>query len=387
MPERGTRESSVEYCAELRANGRLFRQQFVEAMLDNLPTEPSAPPPLSRIEHHRGSLSGSLAWGASPAVGLNPHVVSALGLDQDSLLFDTLFGVAWRAIERAGDPPRWAEKTPPVILPYGGGRLRFGVFDWTTDQDAFIEALLGRPVPRRPRYQPSGPDLPVKFESEFDSIRENLGASVQDTIDLFGMSAGEAARQRGTLNGVAAHMAGDDAVRAAVQQVIAEIDPDGFAASPVGKLTLGVLRSAIRWRTPGADTELAGAYDLGIGGSVGLAFWSGATQLRSSRAAMAAHLRYLFDYEVAPQNRWPDARTRNEATTIWVLNRYAAFAEPGQRVTRPRIAQVLRAQNASDYEGEDETVTIRRLYRLSVAIGKPKGAAPGQSGGERTLQQ
>ena len=70
-----------------------------------------------------------------------------------------------------------------------------------------------------------------------------------------------------------------------------------------------------------------------------------------------------------------------------MLNRYAAFAEPGQRVTRPRIAQVLRAQNASDYEGEDETVTIRRLYRLSVAIGKPKGAAPGQSGGERTLQQ
>ena len=370
MPESGTRESSVEYCAELRARGRLIRQELVGVVLDNLPAEPSAPPPLSRIKRHRGSLSGSLAWVANPAVGLNPKVVSALGLDQDSLLFDTLFGVIFRAMEQAGDPARWAERTPPVILPYRGGRLRFGMFDWTTDQDAFIEALLGRPVPRRPRYQPSGPVLPVRFESEFDFVREQLGATIEDTIDLFGMSAGEAARQRGPLDSVAAHMAGDDAVRAAVQQAIAEIDPDGFAASPVGKLTLGVLRSAIRWRAPGADTELAGAYDMGIGGSVGLAFWSGATQLRSSRAAMAAHLRYLFDYEVAPQNRWPDTRTRNEATTLWVLTRYAAFAEPGQRVTRSNIAHVLRAQNPADYEGEDETVTIRRLYRLSVAMRK-----------------
>jgi hypothetical protein len=380
MPERGTRESSLEYCAELRARGRLFRQQLVEVVLDNLPAEPSAPPPLSRIERHRGSLSGSLAWVANPAVGLNPQVVSALGLGQDSLLFDTLFGVAGRALEQAGDPPRWAERTPPVILPYRGGRLRFGIFDWTTDQDAFIEALLGRPVPRRPRYQPSGPVLPVRFESEFDFIREQLGATIDDTIDLFGMSAGDAAGQRGPLDGVAAHMAGDDAVRTAVQQAAVQIDPDGFSASPVGKLTLGVLRSAPRWRTPGAQMELAGAYDLGIGGSVGLAFWSGATQLRSSRAAMAAHLRYLFDYEVAPQNRWPDARTRHEAMTIWVLTRYAAFAEPGQRVTRPNIARVLRGQNPADYGGEDEGATVRRLYRLSAAMRRPNTAAPGQSG-------
>jgi hypothetical protein len=175
-------------------------------------------------------------------------------------------------------------------------------------------------------------------------------------------------------------MAGDDAVRTAVQQAAVQIDPDGFAASPVGHLTLGILRADPRWRTPGAQMELAGAYDLGTGGSVGLAFWSGATQLRSSRAAMAAHLRYLFDYEVAPQNRWPDARTRREAVTIWVLHSYAAFAEPGQRVTRPNIARVLRGQNPADYEGEDETVTIRRLYRLSVAMRKPEAARPGQSG-------
>ena len=51
-----------------------------------------------------------------------------------------------------------------------------------------------------------------------------------------------------------------------------------------------------------------------------------------------------------------------------MLTSYAAFAEPGQRATRPNIARVLRVQNPADYEGEDEAVTIRRLYRLSVAM-------------------
>ena len=98
-----------------------------------------------------------------------------------------------------------------------------------------------------------------------------------------------------------------------------------------------------------------------------MAFWSGAWELRSYRRAMAAHLRNLFDYAVAPHNRSPDARTRREAMTVWQVARYARI-EPGQRITRPDIARFLRSANPADYEGEDETVTIRRVYRLSVAL-------------------
>jgi hypothetical protein len=175
-------------------------------------------------------------------------------------------------------------------------------------------------------------------------------------------------------------MADGDAVQAAVGRALVRTDPDRFAASSLGRLALGIMRAAHRWRTPRADFQFAGAYDLGVGGSVGLAFWSGAWQLRSYRAAMAAHLRYLFDYKVAPQRRWPEGRSQREAMTIWLLARYAGFAEPGQRVTGPDIARVLRSENPADYEGEDEPVTVLRLYRLSAAMHSPKTALPARSG-------
>jgi hypothetical protein len=71
---------------------------------------------------------------------------------------------------------------------------------------------------------------------------------------------------------------------------------------------------------------------------------------------------------VAPQNRWPDARTQREATTVWFLSRWAGLAEPGQSVTRPKIARHLRRVNPADYEGEAEAVTVRRLYRMSANL-------------------
>jgi hypothetical protein len=375
MPERRTRESSVENGAELRARGKEFRLGLVPWLMANPPAGPSDRPSLSRIERERGSLSGAQAWVANNAVALNPKVLSALASDRDSLLFDSLSGVMRRAMEQAIDPERWSEKTEPVILPYRDGRVRFGVFDWTTDQDAFIEALLGRPVPRSPRYEPDVPILPVRFESEFDVVREQLGASIKDTIALFGLSANVAARDTGPLDRVVANMADGDAVQAAVGGALVRTDPDGFAASSLGRLALGIMRAAHRWRTPRADFQFAGAYDLGIAGSVGLAFWSGAWQLRSYRAAMAAHLRYLFDYKVAPQRRWPDKRTQREAMTMMVVARGSAFLEPGQRVTRPDIARYLRTENVAEYEGEDEAVTVRRLYRISEGLqasGRPK---------------
>jgi hypothetical protein len=380
MPKRATRESSVENGSELRARGKLVRQQMAAALQAIPPAGPSARPPMSRIGGGRGALADALAWLAKSGVALNPKVLSAFGADGDSLLYDSIYGVILRAMEQANDPSRWSERTEPVILPYRDGRIRFGIFDWTTDSDAFIEAMLGRPVPRRPRYEQDVPIVPARFAGEFDVIREQLGASIEDTIALFGMTSGAAARETGPLDRVAVHMADGDAVVAAVQQATVRIDPDGFAASPLGRLELGVMRAAPRWRTPGADFELASAYDLGLGGTIGMAFWSGAWGLRSYRRAMAAHLRHLFDYAVAPQRRWPDARTQREAMTVWLVARDAGLAEPGQSVTRPKIARHLRRENPADYEGEDEAVTVRRLYRLSAAMHRPEMALPARSG-------
>jgi hypothetical protein len=53
---------------------------------------------------------------------------------------------------------------------------------------------------------------------------------------------------------------------------------------------------------------------------------------------------------------------------VWFMARWAGFAEPGQRITRPKIARALRREHATDYEGEDEAATVRRLYRISALI-------------------
>jgi hypothetical protein len=157
-------------------------------------------------------------------------------------------------------------------------------------------------------------------------------------------------------------------VRAAVQQGLVGLDPKGFASTPSGRTVTGILRGTPRWRTPRIDLEFAGAFELGLAGRLGIAFWSGAKQLRASRAPMAAHVRYLFDFAVAPQGRWPDARRQREATGLWLLTRWARMAEPGRVLTRRGIALWLRRSNLDDYAGESEAVTIARIYRISAAL-------------------
>lgn len=378
MPERGTRELSVENCAELRSRGKAFRRELAAALIAQPPEKPASPVPLSRIERQRGSLSGSQTWLADGAVALDRKVLAALASDRDSPFYDSLFGIVLRALEQAIDASRWSERTEPVIVTYG--RVRVGLFDWTTDRDVFIEALLDRQVPGSPRYERRGPILPARFGSDFDVVRQLLGARIEDTIELFGMSGAVAARRVDPIDRMAVAMAGGDGVQADVHKAIVQVDPDGYAATRAGRMTLGVMRAASHWCTPRMDLELAGAFDVGMAGRVGLAFWSGARQLRSHRATMAAHLRYLFDYEVAPQNRWPDARTRREALTVWFLPRWAGLAEPGKSVTRLKMARCLRREHPHDYEGEAEAVTVRRLYRLSAAMHRPEAPRPVRPG-------
>ena len=148
MLKRGRRELSVETCQELRARGKAFRRELAAWLLANPPAEPPKRPALSRLGRQRGSLSGAEAWLANRPIALDPRVLSALASDRDSPFYDSAFGIVLRAMEQAIDPSRWFERTEPVIVRYG--RVRVGLFDWTTDRDAFIEALLSRPVPTSP---------------------------------------------------------------------------------------------------------------------------------------------------------------------------------------------------------------------------------------------
>jgi hypothetical protein len=376
MPERGTRELSVEKSTELRARGKAFRRELAAWLIENPPADRGDRPARSTIERKRGSLSGAQAWVSNAANALDPKVLKALASDRDSPFFDSQFGIVLRAMEQAIDPSRWFERTEPVIVRYG--RVRVGLFDWTTDRDAFIRAFLGQPVPARPRYEPRGPVLPVGSTSDFDAIRKLLGARMEDRIALLNLAGVQAANQIDPLAKLATATSGSDPVRAAVGYALLRIDPEGFAASPGGRAILRATRRQPRGRPPRLDLDLAGAFDIGIGGQLGLVFWSGAKHLRSYRAAMAAHLRYLFDYEVAPQNRWPDERTRREALTIWFLDRWEGLAEPGLTATRPKIARFLRRTNVEDYVDETDKVTLGRLYRLSAAMRRRETASPGR---------
>lgn len=366
MVKRGMRELSVENGRELRVRGKALRRELATWLMANPPAEPDRPAALSRIESKHGTLSGAQAWVANAAIGLDPKVLSALASDRDSPFFDSQFGIVLRAREQAIDPSRWFERTEPVIVRYG--RVRIGLVDWTTDRDAFIEALLGRPVPASPRYEHRGPILPVMFTSDFDAVRQLVGARMEDEVALLDLAGARAEHQLDPLAKLAAATSGGDPVRAAVQYALLRIDPEGFAASPTGRAILKTTRRQPRGRPPRLDLQLDAVFDIGIAGQLGLVFWSGAKQLRSYRAAMAAHLRYLFDYEVAPHNRWPDERTQREALAIWFLDRWAEFAERGQSITRPKITQALRREHPAEYEGEDEAVTVRRLYRISAML-------------------
>jgi hypothetical protein len=54
---------------------------------------------------------------------------------------------------------------------------------------------------------------------------------------------------------------------------------------------------------------------------------------------------------------------------VWVLPRLLARSGAAdQRLTVPDIARGMRSDDPADYQGEDEAVTIRRLYRISAKL-------------------
>ena len=106
----------------------------------------------------------------------------------------------------------------------------------------------------------------------------------------------------------------------------------------------------------------------GLLGSAGVALWiPGDPSLRRHRSAYAAHLRYLFDYHIAPWRRHKDPLAQREAFLIYQAPRAAALAEPGARATIRQLAAFARRTWPESYTAEQPEVTLRRMYRLSRA--------------------
>jgi hypothetical protein len=318
-----------------------------------------------------GTLSGSLAWlEGLPLLG-NPAVIDAFA--RPSPIVDAFCASLLRSQERAVDLDRLLVRTPPIILTVGRSRaIRLGWFDWTTDRDAFISELLGRPIPKTPRYAPSGPLLPVAFRSDLQSLEEALGMDPLTASWFYRRSRNEAAPELGRLGPLLASVAGgDDQASGDAVRAVVEADPEGFARSPYGRMFFGLVRGAPRWRQPGVDHELALTFDLGIAGRFGLAMWlPGPSELRRHRRQMAAHLRFRFDFRVAPHGRWSDGRTQREALFVWWRTIWPVTSEE----PRPQLLQIgrgLRGRYAVDYACEGEEVTLRRIYRLSVGLSAP----------------
>ena len=248
-----------------------------------------------------------------------------------------------------GDPTQLPR--PLVIGPYDPGGLRVGLFDAFTERDPFIEALIGRPVPRTPRYRA---DLRLRSSAKprrWDTLFElhELAA------DLRGEARVRAVRE------AAPDFVSDPAAAAAVR-AIAQASPTAFDELPIGRFVRAIAADDPLWNTRlGVDADFATTFQAGVFGTVGIAVWvPGDPALRRYRAPLAAHLRYLFDYRVAPWGRFPDETRRFEAKALLVGKRDA--------VTMPEFADLLRRNDPGRYGGEPPARTVRRLYRLSATL-------------------
>jgi len=347
--------------------GREFRRELVALLVtEGVGHVVSEPKPIADDRRKRGLLGAGASWIAEQLAAASGDTIATL--DRDSPLLDLVFAAALEALEMVGDPDRWFVPAPPHVMIVGRFRnITIGVFTWATDPDAFAEALLGRPVPRHPRYAPRGPVEPLDLtDGEALDWAELWGIDPQATATLWGLGAQNAARESAALLPAVRRAGGDDWAVSGFFAAVAKEDPQAFARSPFGRLLLPIARGAPGWRKR-PEVEWIWSADLGILGAVGFAWWiPGDPSLRRHRAAYAGHLRYVFDRHVAPWRRYKDPRSQREAFLIFQVPHAAALAEPDTRVTIRQLADFARRTWPDSYSSERPEVTLRRMYRLSA---------------------
>lgn len=359
VPQRVSRESSVKNRLTL---GREVRLALVAALAG------VEPPPmriqvLDRLGAPKGLVSGGARWVEDRVADDWDAGLKAIRADAPEL--DAAFAVLIESLDRAGQPDNWRRPTPPLVLRTGrDGRLRAGVFAWSTDRDPFLTALLGQ-VPSAPRYVHTAPAWPAHLGS-LEDVQAMLGVDDSEANKLYRISR-DAALKSSTFEDVIRRNLDRSPHGRLANQLLD--NAGGLAGFPLAELLHPLLRAAPRWRTPKAGLDFVTVADLGIAGIVGFAHWiPGMPEARPFRRPLAAYLRYLFDYHVAPWNRFGDSRRAHEAFLLYFRTRWIPERLHGAPGSIRALAVHWRRLWPEDYREESEAVTLRRLYRINRAL-------------------
>lgn len=359
---------------EFLSRGREFRRELVKLFEGGNPWDVALPPAGGQVQP-RGLLGIEASWAAQQLAHAPRQAIEQLA--EPSPVGDLVSAIQLEALETLNDKGRWFVPAPAHVMVAGPSRhIRIGVFSWATDRDALLAELLGRPVPRHPRYAKKPPTEPMHLDqrdaAEWAEVWR-LDATAWDALQ--GLDAETAAREAKALLPSVLRAAGDEAAAADLVTTVAALDAQGFARSPFGRLLLPIARGAPRWRR-GFDHEWIWATDSGALGVIGFALWlPGVSSLYHHRAAYAAYLRYLFDHHVAPWRRHRDPRAQREAFLIHQMPRMVALVAPGTHKTVGRLADFARRTWPDDYASEPRETTLRRMYRLSGGVRRPLRAA------------
>lgn len=315
----------------------------------------------------RGGTLSDLDW--IDSLGLEAHHDALRPiLAQPSELLDALFGATWQALDHyvrlVGDP--MAPGLPPVVVRHGRNGLRVGVLTWATDRDAFIEELMGRPVPRSPRYGASAPDVSAQLIGDIAAVQAALGFDVRDGAAFYGEGRDQSLRHLEELTPLIDRSAADQS-GAEFLKLVAASDPRVFADSPIGRVLLPVARAAPGWRMPNIRAELAATFDLGgMIRLVTIVIWPRVAEMRRDRRTMAAYLRRIFDRRVAPWARRRDPRTRRELILLHFRAGWPAMEIPAHTIKETAVA--LRRGHPAAYTDETPSQTLKRLYYFSAEL-------------------
>jgi hypothetical protein len=315
---------------------------------------PDLGPPPPRQRSRRGLVAESNSWATEHWNDLVGAVGPTLAGGPRSMSLDLLVEAARQYASGA-----LLDRTDPVVRATSEAEsARFGVFHPRTDRDAFIEKLLGRPVPRRPRYRREPPTVPVRLTST-DDLFDLLGPA-NPTATIATNSTPTLVDQRRLAEALRSAL--DDDGLLAASLALLERSPDAFVASPLGKWLLSLLHDPIARDSgrPPFEWQFVTLAEVATGVWFGISWWDPSDfRSRRYRAAVAAHLRYLFDYRVAPWNRWPESRARREAMSVMIRPK-------GETI--PTLADRLRSATGELYGSEARSVTIARLYRVSARL-------------------
>ncbi len=259
---------------------------------------------------------------------------------------------------------RLLEPAPPLILVGRGVQaLRVGFFHARTDRDAFIEALIGQPVPKKPRYLEAMPELLGELVGDLQQAAQAAGLRPRLLADLFAKTGLTDEDLRRVAEDVASEQS-DAAIARAIRALGAH--PAAFAELPVGLAIQKLARGAPGWRTlKGRQAPELVIVARGPRGEFGCAWWlPGDRGSRRFGAPFAAHLRYLLDYHIAPWNRWRSERSRREVAYLcasrWLPQPPAISA----------VADAVRTDYPHAYAGEKSSATRARMYAHHAALGR-----------------